>query len=365
MVKYLTRGMYPSHTIKIQNWSIGVSIKWTSGGQIMEVFKRTALAFSMLALVLPLLTGCQDENSGLITVIFAGTEGATTGQSRMMTESAEILNNSGRFNARVFVSGALGDTDNLVTQARLGVHYVIPSDPGRLASQFNIPDLNILMAPYVLMDPQVLARLPATDIYQEWQAKLELQGVSLVANMFNGFRNFYTTTPVRQLKDLRGLRIRGFGNDIGQALATSLGFTQITMSATEIYPSIQMQALDGAEIQLSTADSYRFFEVAPYLALTRHFMLQSSFVVGTPFLNSMSDEDREFFLQVMYDMAVKWTGIIASEEADYIKNFSNNGGQVFEVDIAEFERAVAPLNENNTLNFTPGLQERLIRELGL
>ena len=79
------------------------------------------------------------------TVTFAGTEAATTGQSRAMQEMADILNRDGRFEVSVQVAGALsGDTDNLVTQARTGVPLVVPTDPGRLASQFNIPDLNCL-----------------------------------------------------------------------------------------------------------------------------------------------------------------------------------------------------------------------------
>ncbi|MDR2793622.1 MAG: hypothetical protein LBB61_08165 [Treponema sp.] len=113
-------------------------------------------------------------SGGKIVVTFAGTEAATTGQSRMMQEVADKLNASGRFQADVQVNGALGsNTDDLVTQAKTGVPLVVPSDPGRLASQFNIPDLNILMAPYVLTDIKALDKLPDTALFKEWQAKLE------------------------------------------------------------------------------------------------------------------------------------------------------------------------------------------------
>jgi TRAP-type C4-dicarboxylate transport system substrate-binding protein len=221
------------------------------------------------------------------------------------------------------------------------------------------------MAPYILTDHTVLARLPETALYKEWQTALEGQGIILVANMFNGFRNFYTTTQVTNLSDLQGLRIRGFGNAVGQALARYLGFTQITMNATEIYASIQTRALDGAELQLSTADSFRLFEVAPNLAITKHYMLQSSFVCGRNLLNTMSDEDKAFFLKTMNDMSVKYSAIIASEEDGYVENFRRNNGQVFNVNIDEFRRAIAPLHVNNDLGLTPGLQERLYRELGI
>jgi TRAP-type C4-dicarboxylate transport system substrate-binding protein len=334
----------------------------------MKRFTKSLLALALMAGLV--LSGCQKQSqvveSGKIAVTFAGTEGATSGQSRMMQEVADILNATGRFDVKVYVAGALpGDTDNLVTQARLGVNLVVPSDPGRLASQFNIPDLNILMAPYVLMDYKVLEKLPETALYKEWQAQLEAQGIVLIADMFNGFRSFYTTTSVTNIAGLSGLRIRGFGNAIGAALAKYFGYAQTTVNATDIYAGIQAKTLDGCEIQASTADSYRLYEVTPYLALTKHYMLQSSFVCGKALLDSMPPADRELFIKTVYDAAAKYSEIIASEEQGYYDGFKARGITVTEVDLAEFEAAVAPLYTNNDLGLTPGLKDRLFQELGL
>jgi TRAP-type C4-dicarboxylate transport system substrate-binding protein len=301
-----------------------------------------------------------------IAVTFAGTEGATAGQSRMMQEVADTLNATGRFDIKVYVAGALpGDTDNLVTQARLGVNLVVPSDPGRLASQFNIPDLNILMAPYVLTDYKVLEKLPQTALYKEWQAALEAQGVVLIADMFNGFRSFYTTTPVNKVADLSGLRLRGFGNAIGQALAKYLGYAQTTVNATDIYSGVQAKSLDGCEIQASTADSYRLYEVAKYLALSKHYMLQSSFVCGKALLDGMPQADRDLFVKTVYDTSAKYSAIIAREEQGYYDGFKSKGVTVTEVNIPEFQRAIDSLYTNNDLKLTVGLKDRLFRELGL
>jgi TRAP-type C4-dicarboxylate transport system substrate-binding protein len=337
----------------------------------MKTLKIVLALTLTLALAGTLFAGGGSQQSaassgGKIAVTFAGTEGATAGQSRMMQEAAEILNKNGRFDVKVYVAGALpGDTDNLVTQARLGVNLVVPSDPGRLASQFKIPDLNILMAPYVLTDYKVLEKLPQTALYKKWQAELEAQGVVLIADMFNGFRNFYTTTAVNGVSGLSGLRIRGFGNAIGQALAKYLGYAQTTVNATEIYAGVQAKSLDGCELQASTADSYRLYEVTKNLAITKHYMLQSSFVCGKALLDSMPQADRDFFIKTVYDTAAKYSEIIAKEESSFFDNFKKNGGTVVEVNIAEFEKAVAPLYTNNDLSMSPGLKDQLFKELGL
>jgi len=304
--------------------------------------------------------------AGKIQVTFAGTEAATTGQSRMMQAVADKLNATGKFEVQVLVNGALsGDTDALVTQAKMGVPLVVPSDPGRLASQFNIPDLNILMAPYILTDPSVLTKLPDIPLFKEWQAKLDAQGVTFVADMYNGFRSFYTTTPVSQVADLKGLRIRGFGNNIGNALAKYFGFANIGITWGEVLPGIQQKTLDGCEVQVATAYGSAIYEVAKYLALTKHYMLQTSFVCSSKLLTQMPAADRDFFLKTIRDTAAEYSQIIATEEGDFYDQMKAKGETITEVNLADWQAAIAPLYTNNDLGFSPGLKDRLFKELGL
>jgi TRAP-type C4-dicarboxylate transport system substrate-binding protein len=339
----------------------------------MKISKKLLFAVLALAAIALVATGCRKKAGTAagkkIAVSFAGTEGDAAGQSRMMKEAQQILNDSGRFDVKVFTNGALSnDTDDLVQQARSGTPLVVPSDPGRLATQFNIPDLNILMAPYVLTDYTLLQKLPQTELYKGWQAKLESQGIVLVADMFNGFRNFYTTNQVTKLADLKGLRIRGFGNNVGTNLAKYLGFAQTTIPATEITQAITSKSLDGCEIQASAGDSYKLYEVTSSLALTKHYMLQSAFVCGKQLLDSMSAEDRAFFLRTINDCAAKYSQIIAEEEQGYYDSFVSKGAgktQLNQVDIAEFQAAIAPLYTNNDLNMTAGLKDALFAQLGL
>ncbi|MDR2445061.1 MAG: TRAP transporter substrate-binding protein DctP [Spirochaetaceae bacterium] len=305
------------------------------------------------------------KGAAKIVVTFAGTEAATTGQSRMMQEAADKLNATGRFDASVQVNGALGTTDDLVAQARSGVPLVVPSDPGRLASQFNIPDLNILMAPYVLTDIKALEKLPNTAIFKEWQNQLEKQGITFVADMYNGFRSFYTLTPVAKVEDLRGLRIRGFGNNIGNALAKYLGFANIGISWGEVLPGLQQKTLDGCEVQVATAYGSAIFDVAKNLALTKHYMLQSSFVCSTKLLTDMPEADRKVFLDTIQETAKKYGDIVASEEDGFYQQMKDKGVTITEVNIKEFENAIAPLYTNNDLGLSPGLKDRLFKELGL
>jgi TRAP-type C4-dicarboxylate transport system substrate-binding protein len=60
------------------------------------------------------------------------------------------------------------------------------------------------------------------------------------------------------VKDLSGMRNRGFGNDIGNALAKYFGFANIAISFGEVFPAIQQKTLDGTEVQVSAAAGNAF-----------------------------------------------------------------------------------------------------------
>lgn len=334
--------------------------------------KRIAVltAFAVVSLALPIMAfagGSGDSASGAkIAVTFAGTEAATTTQSKMMQAVADALNADGRFDAKVLVAGALSnDTNALVTQAKLGVPLVVPSDPGRLASQFAIPDLNILMAPYVLTDPAVLKKLPDTELFKGWSRQLEAQGIVLIADMYNGFRNFYTVKPVKTVKDLSGLRIRGFGNDIGNNLAKYFGFANIAISFGEVFPAIQQGTLDGTEVQVSAAAGSAFWDVTKNIAMTKHYMLQTSFVCSTRLLGSMPSDAKAFFLKTIRDKSLEYGAMAEKDEAGYYDQMKQRGVTITDVDLKEFQAAIAPLYANNDLKFSPGLKETLFKQLGL
>lgn len=332
------------------------------------IARKISLLLLVLAFLLPaaLFANGQTDSSSKITVTFAGTEAAASTQSMMMQAVADELNADGRFDAKVLVAGALsGDTNALVTQAKMGVPLVVPSDPGRLSSQFDIPDMGILMAPYVLTDPEALKKLPDTELFQTWSGQLEEQGLVLIADMYNGYRNFYTTKKVEHVEDLSGMRIRGFGNAIGNGLAKYLGFANIAIGFGEVFPGIQQKTLDGTEVQVSAAAPNAFWEVTPYIAMTKHYMLQTAFVCSNRLLDGMDADAREFFLTTIREKAVEYGAKGEEAEAGYYKQMTDHGVVITEVDIQEFQDAVQPLYDNNELGFSPGLKEKLFDQLGM
>jgi TRAP-type C4-dicarboxylate transport system substrate-binding protein len=301
-----------------------------------------------------------------IKVTFAGTEGDKTPQSLALKEVAKRLNASGLFEVKVFVAGSLSnDTDDLVSQALQGAAIVVPSDPGRISTNQKVPDFGILMAPYVLKDYKVLDKLIQTALYKQWEKDFEKTGLKLVTNnWYNGMRNFVTNKEIKTKADLKGLRIRGFGNNIGNGLAKSLGYAQTSIPATEIYTGVQSKTIDGCEIQNPTSYSYRLYEVLKYTTLTKHYMLTSSIVTGTKFFNSMSPEAQELFVKTFQEVGSEFQVKVAQIEEQNLADMQKKGMVINTIDTVPFENAVAPLVDKG-LGFSVGLKDKLFKQLGI
>jgi TRAP-type C4-dicarboxylate transport system substrate-binding protein len=312
------------------------------------------------------LTGCGGGDKGdKIKVRLAGTEADNTPQSQMLHEVAKRLNASGKFEVEVFTAGSLSnDTDDMVTQALQGANIVVPSDPGRISTNQKVPDFGILMAPYVLKDYKLLDKLLDTPIYKGWEKDFEKAGLKLITNNFyNGMRNFITNKPINVPADLKGLRIRGFGNNIGNGLAKYLGYAQTSLPATDIYTGIQSKTIDGAELQTPTVYGYRLYEVLQYTSLTKHYMLTSSIVCGLEFFNSMPADAQELFVKTFRDVSSEYQDKVAEIEKKDLAEMQKKGMVVNEVDTAPFEKAVQPLYSE--LGFSKGLKDKLFKQLGI
>ncbi|GMO54412.1 MAG: C4-dicarboxylate TRAP transporter substrate-binding protein [Termitinemataceae bacterium] len=328
---------------------------------------KKIFGFLLCFLLCVAFLSCSKKDGGdgkKIALQIAGTEAGTTPQSLAMFEVAKRLNESGRFDVKVYTDGALGDTDDLVTQGLQGAPIVVPSDPGRIATNNGVPDFGILMAPYVLQDYTLLDKLLETEIYKQWEKDFEAKGVKIItANWYNGMRSFYTNKTINTPQDLAGLRIRGFGNAIGNGLAKSFGYAQTSMASGDIYNGVKQKSLDGAEIQLSYAASAHFDEIFSDLTITNHYMLTSTLVCGTTFFNSMSESDRELFQKTFKEVGSQWQEKVGASEIVDIEKLMAGGIKVNSPDIKPFQEAVQGIY--TSVGFSEGLKDKLLSQLGL
>ena len=324
--------------------------------KIVAVTLATALTLSLAACgTKPAESAAPAESSATeskaaaaesVSVKFGNTQNEEDIQTMALREVSDRLSKAtdGAFEAKVYTSSSLGETDDLTEQAMQGSAILTVSDPSRLAAF--VKDYGILNMPYIFDDYTGLDKMMETDLYSTWEQAFADQGIWLVtSNWYSGARNFCLNKTVNKPEDLAGQRIRTIGNDICTKSVNAMGAVATPMSWSEVYTTIQQKGLDGAEVQTPSFYGTRLWEVVNTLNRTEHFQLIGSVVSGTTFRDSLSDEYKELFSTTFKDVGTEYQSKCVELSKQYEKEMVEKYGMTIneDVDVQAFKDATAPV----------------------
>lgn len=308
-----------------------------------------------------------DDNSKIATVTICGTNGPGDTQSNAHEELARVLNSYGDWNATAMVSGEMGATDDVLEQAMVGAGVIAATDPARLASY--VPEIGILMMPYMFDNYDQLDNLLNTDMYKEWQDKLEKQGLVLLTNnCITGFRNFVTKKEVTKPADLQGQKIRTMGSAIAVNSVNAMGAVATAMAQSDAYNGIETGVVDGGEWQIPTIYSLRMYEVCSHMSLTRHFLLTGSIVCGSAWFNTLTERQQNELREAAVEVYGKTKEAVMEDEVQFTAEMQEKGLIVDEPDLDAFRKATEYLySDSNTTGGVDflALRDELYTQMGI
>lgn len=319
--------------------------------------KRKMLLALSLVLILTLLSACSTSQSGnnqddsKTYTLKVGM--VVTDQDPMYLGAMELKKNveertNGRLKVEVYPSSQLGDTKDIMEQAKMGANVAAISDAA-LMSEI-VPEIGVLAAPYVVDNYEEAEKLVTSDLFKGWYGDVSSSGYRVLSfNWYQGARHFMTNKLVERPEDLSGLRIRTPGSPIFTDSVNAMGGNATALAWGEVYPGLQQKVIDGFEAQYPAIVGARLYEISKYIAKTGHFQLMSPLVVGNKFFESLPED----FQQILFEEAEK-AGKYASQQTlnGLAKNeelMKAEGVTITEVDIAPFKEASKSVYEKNNL----------------
>src|SRR5581483_10288231 len=94
--------------------------------------------------------------------------------------------------------------------------------------------------------------------------------VMLIGYAGGGVRNIFVNKPVRNLQELKGLKVRVQGAPIWSKTFQAAGMAPTVIAYNEVYNGIQNGVIQAGENEAAGVESMKFYEVAPNLAMTQH-----------------------------------------------------------------------------------------------
>jgi tripartite ATP-independent transporter DctP family solute receptor len=94
--------------------------------------------------------------------------------------------------------------------------------------------------------------------------------VMLIGYAGGGTRNIFVNKPVRNLAEMKGLKVRVQGAPIWSRTFQAAGMAPTVIAYSEVYNAIQNNVISAGENEAAGVEAMKFFEVAPHLSMTQH-----------------------------------------------------------------------------------------------
>jgi len=94
--------------------------------------------------------------------------------------------------------------------------------------------------------------------------------VMLIGYAGGGTRNIFVNKPVRNLKEMKGLKVRVQGAPIWSKTFSAVGMAPTVIAYNEVYNAIQNGVIAAGENEAAGVEQMKFYEVAPHLSMTQH-----------------------------------------------------------------------------------------------
>lgn len=94
--------------------------------------------------------------------------------------------------------------------------------------------------------------------------------VMLIGYAGGGVRNIFANKPIRNLADIKGLKVRVQGAPIWSRTFNAIGMAPTVIAYNEIYNAIQNKVIEAGENESAGIEAMKFNEVAQNINLTQH-----------------------------------------------------------------------------------------------
>ncbi|MEM5786024.1 MAG: TRAP transporter substrate-binding protein [Syntrophobacteraceae bacterium] len=258
---------------------------------------------------------------------------------------AELTN--GEVKVEVFPAGVLGSHQACQEQVSMGVldFYVTTAgmvsifDPNRTQELLELPYLfdNYSQA-YAFMDQPFIAKY-----YEPLLAK----GIRYLATWDNGFRQM--SNSVRSIAtpaDMKGLKIRVVQSEMSTNILGAMGANAVPMSYSELYTALAQKVVDGQENPFMNIYASKFYEVQPYVSVTKHQYSTLPIIIAEKTWKKLDDKQKKAIQKAAIEGAVFYRKRVVASEEEYRKSIESAGVKVNDIaDLAPFRKSVEPVYE--------------------
>ena len=281
------------------------------------------------------------QTKPLLRIHTAGPNDTNVDNTKLAVEFQDRANAAqNTVEVKVFPASQLGQTREVIEAMRLGSGAAgTTGGPAEYASF--VRRLGVLGLPFLWKSYEHALAVLDGPVGKELDQDMEKAGFKTLSWAVSwGYRNVITSKKeVKQAADLKGLKIRTIPTKVFVAAINSMGANATPMNFGEIYTSLQSGVLDGYEHTAATTISFKMYEVACCMALTKHLMDPTFLVFSLAEWKKLSPAAQAALQKAANEAAKVVREMAPQREGQALAEVKRLGMKVNEIDTAPLVKA--------------------------
>lgn len=257
----------------------------------------------------------------------------------------------GKVKIEVFAGGQLGNERDMYEGAQMGTIDMFAASNAVLTSF--VPEMAVLDQPFLFETEEQAHNVIDGKVGELIAEKTEEQQIHTVGWMDVGFRNVFSTRPVKTIDDFKGLKIRTMENDIHIAAFNAFGAIATPMASGDVFTGLQQGTIDAAENAVANLIANRYYEITKNVTFTNHVFGFMGVFVSDKAWNQIPEDLREDFMAGVKAGADLQRQYLVEANDSAKKELKDLGVEFFEIPMDDLREVVQPEMEQFGDRFDP------------
>ncbi len=169
--------------------------------------------------------------------------------------------------------------------------------------------------------------------------------VMLIGYAGGGTRNIFVNKPVKNMQELKALKVRVQGAPIWSRTFQAAGMAPTVIAYNEVYNAIQNGVIAAGENEAAGVEQMKFYEVAPHLSMTQHAITIRPLCFSGKTFKKLDKDLQAAVLRAGKEAGAYGREIESSEDEQKLAKMEKEGKlkRVAFADRAQMQKAVEPV----------------------
>jgi tripartite ATP-independent transporter DctP family solute receptor len=259
---------------------------------------------------------------------------------------------NGRIKITVFPSGGLGNEREMVEGAMMNTVDIWTSANSVLTNF--IPQMGLLDVAYLWDNAEQAHAAVDGELGDIISQEIDKQlGLKVIGWMESGFRDTFSTRPVKTLADFRGLKIRTMENQYHMAAFNSFGAIATPMAYGDVFPALQQNTIDAAENAVANCLASGYYEVTKHITDTHHAFVYILVGMSPKAWEKIPEDLREPFLRGVENGCNQQRQFLVEANEEATVELKKLGVQFYNIDRTQLQSAYAADKAKALASFDP------------